>query len=66
MKWRIVEQQGRYLLCRKTWHSPEWMGIEKKDIRMITIRNRSQTVEVFADCLTNELAEKLLALRLSR
>lgn len=63
MKWKVIHYNDRYLVCRKTWHSPEWMGIDKSDIRMITIRNRMSAIEVFADCSTKELAQKLLALK---
>ncbi len=62
LKWRIVKVGDGYLICRKTWKSEEWMGIEKADIRTIAIRERWQTVEVFADCSTLVLAEKLLLL----
>ncbi|KQO12416.1 hypothetical protein [Paenibacillus sp. Leaf72] len=62
MKWKVVANGNSYLVCRKTWHSPLWMGIVKKDIRSITINNRSFSVEVFADCSTSQLAHKLLML----
>ncbi|WP_341282664.1 hypothetical protein [Paenibacillus sp. FSL H8-0537] len=62
MKWKVVADGNRYLVCRKTWHSPVWMGIVKKDIRSLTINNRPFSVEVFADCSTSQLAEKLLKL----
>lgn len=60
MKWKIIEDQGSFMVCRKTWHSSEWMGIDKKDIRLLLIRGRSQAFEVFAETATLELAEKVL------
>lgn len=60
MKWKIVAYNGQYLVCRKTWHSAAWMGIVKKDIRKILIEERTLTVEVYAECSTEELAKKLL------
>ncbi|URN95384.1 MAG: hypothetical protein NAG76_03735 [Candidatus Pristimantibacillus lignocellulolyticus] len=63
MKWKVIQHNDRYLVYRKTWHSSEWMGIEKKDIRMILIRDLIWAIEVFADCSTIELAHKLLALK---
>jgi hypothetical protein len=63
MKWKVIAVDNRYLVCRKTWHSTAWMGIVKKDIRSIRILERLQTVEVYADCLTKELADRLLLLK---
>lgn len=63
MQWKIIEHNGRYLVCRKTWHSSDWMGLEKKDIRMLSVRGRQQAYEVFADCLEKSMAEKILGLR---
>ncbi|CAM4379173.1 hypothetical protein FHS16_003464 [Paenibacillus endophyticus] len=60
MRWKVVFYEGRFLVCRKTWHSPEWMGIDKKDIRLLAINGQNQAVEVYADCSTKELANKLL------
>ncbi|MFD2613981.1 hypothetical protein [Paenibacillus gansuensis] len=63
MRWKVLKVNGRFLVCRKTWHSPEWMGIDKKDIRQIETNNgRKITVEVFAECGTRELADRLLRL----
>jgi hypothetical protein len=62
LKWRIVKVEEGYLICRKTWKSEEWMGIEKADIRTIAIRDRQHNVEVFAECSTLVLAKKLLPL----
>jgi hypothetical protein len=69
MNWKIKEYEGRFLVCRRTWHSADWMGIEKKDIRVIMTggdKVKTYTVEVFADCKTRELAQKLLQLKRSR
>ncbi len=63
MKWKIIEDQGSFMICRKTWHSSEWMGIDKKDIRLLLIRGRWQAYEVFAETSTLELAEKVLHCR---
>ncbi|ANE46897.1 hypothetical protein SY83_12110 [Paenibacillus swuensis] len=63
MRWKIIEHQDRYLVCRKTWHSMEWMGIEKKDIRILTVGKREITFEVYAECQSKELAHKLLFLK---
>lgn len=60
MKWRIIQHEDRYLVCRTTWHSPEWMGIKKTDIRQISIKNKLRMVKVFADCQTRELADRLM------
>ncbi|WP_338556324.1 hypothetical protein [Paenibacillus sp. KS-LC4] len=62
MKWKVIAYGDSHLVCRKTWHSPLWMGIVKKDIRTVTLKNRTFSVEVFADCSTSELAHKLLKL----
>lgn len=64
MKWKVMKDNDRYLICQKTWHSSAWMGIVKKDIRKILIHDRLCAVEVYADCSTSELAHKLLALKL--
>ncbi|WP_138755579.1 hypothetical protein [Paenibacillus sinopodophylli] len=60
MRWKVIFFENSFLVCRKTWHSSDWMGIEKKDIRILAINSRSHAVEVYADCSTKELAEKLL------
>lgn len=60
MKWKIIEHNNMYLVCRKTWHSADWMGIEKTNIHIITAAPRSYAVEVYAECSTKELALKLL------
>ncbi|MFD2670929.1 hypothetical protein [Marinicrinis sediminis] len=62
MKWKIMKQDGRFWVCRKTWQSPDWMGIVKKDLRVLSNRRKEQMVEVWADCANRELAVKLLAL----
>lgn len=61
MRWKIIPQRDRFIICRKTWHSETWMGIEKKNIRQLEHRGKLITVEVFAEVNNLALAQKLLA-----